>query len=219
MTGHADGTRQREPKPEPVERLAGTKLDIAQAALDTLKKRGFAGASARAIASAGGFNQALIFYHFGTVQQALLAALDLVSARRMQAYGEPLERARTMPELARLARRIFTEDLENGYVSVLGEMIAGAVSDAQLGGEVASRLRPWMEMVADKLRALMGGSPLGSMLSAPDLAFAIVALYVGVDMLGSLDGEHARAESLLDLAERCAPLIDALLPTVAAVQP
>ena len=67
--------------------LTGTKLELVQAALEALRRSGFHGASAREIASVGGFNQALIFYHFGSVRNLLLAALDLVSARRMPAYG------------------------------------------------------------------------------------------------------------------------------------
>jgi AcrR family transcriptional regulator len=193
--------------------LTGTKLKIAQAALRTLKERGFAGASAREIASTGGFNQALIFYHFGGVRQALLAALDLVSARRMQSYRAAFERAQTLPELARLARTIQSEDLENGYVKVLGEMVAAGASDRELGTAVAARLQPWIAMVADKLRELLAGSPLELLLPADDAAFALVALYLGVDMLGHLEGDHARAEALLDLGERCAPLLGALLPS------
>jgi AcrR family transcriptional regulator len=54
----------------------GTKLEIVEAAVETLKTAGFHGSSAREIARTGGFNQALIFYHFGTVRQLLLAALD-----------------------------------------------------------------------------------------------------------------------------------------------
>jgi AcrR family transcriptional regulator len=193
--------------------FTGTKLQIAEAALQTLKEKGFAGASAREIASTGSFNQALIFYHFGSVQSALLAALDLVSARRMGAYGRAFEKARTLPEVASLARTIYAEDLENGYVTVLGEMVAGGVSDAELGDEVVARLQPWIEMVAGKLRELLAGSPFESMLPAGDMAFAIVALYLGVDMLSHLAGEHARAESLLGLGERYAPLLGALLPS------
>jgi AcrR family transcriptional regulator len=193
--------------------LTGTKLQIAQAALDTLKQKGFAGASAREIASTGTFNQALIFYHFGSVQNAMLAALDLVSARRMTAYGQAFEQARTLPELASLARRIYAEDLENGYVTVLGEMVAGGVSDVELGGKVVARLQPWIDLVADKLQEVLAGSLLESMIPAGDVAFAIVALYLGVDMLSHLEGEHARAESLLGLGERYAPLFGALLPS------
>jgi AcrR family transcriptional regulator len=193
--------------------LVGTKLKIAEAAMATLKARGFAGASAREIADSGGFNQALIFYHFGSVQMALLAALDLVSARRMDAYRSAFERARTIPELVTLAREIYAEDLQNGYVTVLGEMVAGGVADAELGGEVAARLQPWIGMVESKLRELVSGSPFESMLAPEDVAFAIVALYLGVDMLSHLEGDHTRAESLLALGERFAPLLGALLPS------
>jgi AcrR family transcriptional regulator len=201
---------------EAVARLTGTKLKIAEAALQTLKQRGYAGASAREIAAAGSFNQALIFYHFGSVQTALLAALDLVSARRMQAHRAEFERAQTLPELAALARKIHAEDLDNGYVTVLGEMVAGGVSDATLGGEVVARLEPWIEMVTQKLRELLADSPFEAMLPAGDLAFAIVALYLGADMLSHLAADHARAESLLDLGERYAPVLGALLPSRAA---
>src|SRR3984957_9998556 len=117
-----------------VENAPGTtKAALVDAAVETLKTKGFAGASAREIARTGSFNQALIFYHFGSVQNLLLAALDLVSARRMRAYGPAFERARTAAELAHLAREIYAEDLENGYVTVLGEMVAGGVSNAELG--------------------------------------------------------------------------------------
>lgn len=213
MESPRQAKRQRTPKEGVAATLVPTKLKIAEAALETLKQRGFAGASAREIAGVGGFNQALIFYHFGSVRNALLAALDLVSARRMDAYRPAFERARTMPELASVARTIYAEDLENGYVTVLGEMVAGGVSDAELGGEVAARLQPWTDMVADKLRELFAESPFASMLPAGEIAFAIVALYLGVDMLSHLEGGQARAESLLDIVERYVPLLGALMPS------
>lgn len=193
--------------------VTGTRLKIAEAALETLKVKGFAGASAREIAGAGDFNQALIFYHFGSVQNALLAALDLVGERRMQTYGDAFDGARTLSELASLARRIYTEDLENGYVTVLGEMVAGGVSDAELGSEVVGRLQPWIDIVERKLRELLAGSLFESLIPPDDAAFVIVALYLGVDMLSHLAGDHARAESLLALGERYAPLIGTQLPS------
>jgi AcrR family transcriptional regulator len=191
--------------------LGGTKARIAEAALETLKARGFAGATAREIARTGGFNQALVFYHFGSVRNVLLAALDLVSNRRMHAYEPAFEKARTVSELAGLARDIYTEDLENGYVTVLGEMVSGGVSDPRLGREVVARLEPWIGMVERKLRALLIGSVFESMVPPRDLAFAIIALYLGIDMLSHLDGDRKRAESLLDLGVRSARVVEALL--------
>ncbi len=191
--------------------LTGTKLELVQAALEALRRSGYHGASAREIASVGGVNQALIFYHFGSVRKLLLAGLDLVSERRMSAYGPAFSRARTVPELAALAREIYAADLEQGYVTVLGELVAGGVSDAELGREVFARIEPWIELVEHKLDELLAGSALKSLVRSRDVAFAIVALYLGIDMLSHLQGDHAAAESLLGVAVGNAALVQALI--------
>lgn len=201
------------PNRVPAHPSAGTKTTLVEAALQTLKSKGFAGASAREIARAGGFNQALIFYHFGTVQNLLLAALDLVSARRMHSYQPAFEQAQAVPELAALAGKIYAEDLENGYVTVLGEMVAGGVSNPDLGREVVARMHPWIDMVERKLRELLAGSLFESVVPTRDVAFAIIALYLGIDMLSHLDGDTARAQSLLDLGVRYAPLAAVVRPS------
>jgi AcrR family transcriptional regulator len=192
---------------------SGTKLQIIEAALRTLKTKGFSGASARAIASEGDFNQALIFYHFGSVRKLLLAVLDLISERRMNEYGPAFERARSAPELAGLARTIYSEDLERGYITVLGEMVSGGVTDAGLGAEVAARIEPWIEMVERKLEQMLTGTPLRLLASPRDMAFGLVALYFGVDMLSHMQRDQSRAESLLDLATRLSTLVEAVLPS------
>ena len=161
------GTSAATVRAEGASGITGTKLQIVEAALETLKTTGFAGASARAIARQGDFNQALIFYHFGSVRNLLLAVLDLISERRMQEYGPAFERARSAPELMELARTIYANDLERGYITVLGEMVSGGVSDADLGAEVAARIEPWIEMVERKLRAAAGrDGPAGIGLSS-----------------------------------------------------
>ena len=73
----------------------------------------------------------------------LLAALDSVSARRMEQYGAAVERVGSPSELVDVATAIFREDLDAGYVAVLVEMIAGASSTPGLGPEVSARLGPW----------------------------------------------------------------------------
>lgn len=201
------------------EALSGTKLQIAEAALETLKAMGFAGASAREIARTGGFNQALIFYHFGSVQNAMLAALDLVSARRMRAYRPRFDAATTVEELAALAREIYGEDLENGYVTVLVAMVTAGASNAELGHEVVARMGPWIDMVAGKVTALVAGTAIEAMVRAKDVAFAIVALYLGMDLLSHLEGDHTRAGSLLELGLAQAPMADMLLPLLGGRRP
>jgi len=195
------------------ESLTGTKLEIVQAAVEALKTAGYHGASAREIARVGGFNQALIFYHFDSVRNTLLSALDLVSDRRMDAYRPAFQSARSIPDLAALAREIYAADLEQGYVTVLGELVAGGMSDRVLGREVVARIKPWIAMVQEKLDELLTGSVLAAIVPPREVAFAIVALYLGIDMLSQLEGDQTAAESLLDLGIRYAPLAGALLPS------
>jgi AcrR family transcriptional regulator len=219
MESGLSGERVQDASGDALARPPGTKLAIVEAALRTLKSKGFAGASARAIAREGDFNQALIFYHFASVRNLLLAVLDLISERRMAEYGPAFECASTAPELASLARRIHADDLERGYITVLGEMVSGGVGDPSLGVEVAARIEPWIAMVERKLERLLRGTPVSLLASPRDLAFGLVALYFGVDTLSHLQSDQSRAESLLDLATRLSTLADAMLPRKAQDTP
>ena len=69
-------------------------------------------------------------------------------------------------------------------------------------------------MVERKLEELLAGSPLLALASPADLAFGIVSLYFGVDMLSHMQHDRARAESLLDLATRLAALVETILPPI-----
>src|SRR5271154_869349 len=100
-------------------RSAGTRAKLVEAATETLKADGFAGSSARAIAERAGLNQGLIFYHFGSGANLLLAALDSVGTRRMEQYGAAIARVGSPSELVDVAMAIFREDLDAGYVAVL----------------------------------------------------------------------------------------------------
>ncbi len=53
-----------------------TRDRIIDAALRTVRDEGLVRTSVRQIARTGGFNQALVFYHFGSVEELLLAALE-----------------------------------------------------------------------------------------------------------------------------------------------
>ncbi|TMK57251.1 MAG: helix-turn-helix transcriptional regulator, partial [Actinobacteria bacterium] len=76
-----------------------TAQTIADAALETLREEGFAGATSRAIARRGGFNQALIFYHHGSLERLLVAALRQTSEQRLERYREAVAGASTLDEL------------------------------------------------------------------------------------------------------------------------
>jgi AcrR family transcriptional regulator len=185
-----------------------------EAAVAVLRESGFSGASARRIAQRAGCNQALVFYHFGSVNDLLVAALEEVSARRMTAYRELLDRTGTLAELIAGARSVFEADLDAGHVTVLTEMISGAQSVPGLGERVAAVLAPWRDFAATAVRGVLAASPVARLLPADEAAHAVVAGLLGLEMLASLDGDRAAALVLFDRALALGEVLDRLRPIV-----
>jgi AcrR family transcriptional regulator len=194
-------------------RSTETRRLLVDAAIATLQENGFVGASARVIAERAGSNQGLIFYHFGTVANLLLAALDAVSNDRLAHYGAMVANADSPSELVDVATDIFRTDLDAGYITVLVEMIAGASSTPDLGAEVAARIGPWRQFAQMAIEQSLGDSPLGALLPAADVAYAIVALYLGLEMLSHLDGDREPALNLFAHAQRLSQLLATMTGT------
>jgi AcrR family transcriptional regulator len=176
------------------------RLRIVDAAIMALKREGFAGASARTIAGIGGFSQSLIFYHFASVNDLLLAALDRTSALRMERYRQAVDEAASLPDLVRVAEDIFREDLDSGHITVLSEMIVGSSAERELGPKVAARIEPWIRFTEETVTRILSGSPLQAIVPARDLAFAIVSLYLGIELLTHLSADRSRADALFAAA-------------------
>ena len=196
-----------------------TRQRLVQAAIETLKSEGYAGASARAIAQRAGLNQGLIFYHFGSVANLLLAALDAVSDERLQVYGGVVTGASSPSQLVDAAEEIFRNDLDAGYITVLAEMIAGTSSTPGLGPEVARRIQPWRAFAQATMESSMGDSPMSAVLPAKDVAHAVVALYLGLEMLSHLDGDSEPALALFAHAKRFASLVDGMTASASSKEP
>jgi AcrR family transcriptional regulator len=189
-------------------RSADIRAALVTAAIDALRETGFAGASAREIAGRAGCSQALVFYHFGSVTELLLAALDEVSALRMAAYRGVLDQAASATALVESAREIFLADLDAGYVRVLTEMITAAHSVPGLGPQVAERLAPWREFAEAAARQALGRTPLARLLPPAEAGHAVVAGFLGLELLASLDGDRAAAMALFDRARSVARVLD-----------
>jgi AcrR family transcriptional regulator len=201
VTGHT-GTRSEE-----------TRQHLVDAAVASLQDKGFAGSSARVIAERAGVNQGLIFYHFGSVSNLLLAALDTVSSSRLEQYSTTVAGAGSITELVDAATEIFRTDLDAGYITVLVEMIAGASSSPGLGSEVAARIGPWREFAQSAIDGSLRDTPLATLIPSADLAYAIVALYLGLEMLSHLDGDREPALNLFVHARQLAQLFEGMVAT------
>ena len=80
---------------------------VLAAAIETLKRQGYAGTSAREIAKTGGFAQGVVFYYFGGMTELLVAALDATSRERLARYEAAVADVGSLPELvARRERRL-----------------------------------------------------------------------------------------------------------------
>ena len=189
----------------------GTRNQILRAAFDTLEDKGFAAATSRAVAERGGFNQALVFYYFGSMDALLLAALDWTNERRLSAYRAALADAKTLDEVFATAARLFEEDRESGHVTVVSQMIAGSVARPELAPETLKRMQPWLELCEQTLERVLGTSALAQALPTRDLAYAVVNFYLGANVLTHLEGDRARADELLARLRALEPLASGLL--------
>ena len=188
-----------------------TRSRIIRACLDAVSADGITNASARAIARIGDFNQALIFYHFGSVEGLLIAAAKVEGEARSTRYAERFASVTTLPELIAVGRAVHLEEQTEGSVNVLTQLLAGSTSSPGLQQGILEAIRPWMVLVEDALGRVLQGSPLLSLFPTGELAFAVSSFFLGVELLAGLDRSEDQASVLFDSLERGASLLDALL--------
>jgi AcrR family transcriptional regulator len=240
MTGNGTSTAQ----PAPVKRVAAkprrtpskeravvpktaaasgaeTRLRIIEAARDVLAESGITEASARNIARRGDFNQALIFYHFGSLDGLLIAVADEEGRKRADLYAEQFQRISKLSELVRIARDVHQEEMNKGGATVLSQLLAGALSSAPIATGMVDAMKPWMALVESAMGQTAADTPLAQLLPKQELAFAVASLFIGMELLSSLDPSSKQAEQLFDVFNNLAVLADLVLanPSILASLP
>lgn len=193
-----------------------TRSRIVTAALQVLRDDGIAGISARAIARRGDFNQAMIFYYFGSVEGLLVAVARSESERRTALYAERLRHVTSLSELVAVARHLHDEEFEGGNVAALTQMLAGAVRSEELAQGIWNALEPWTRLVGETIERLLADSPYADTLPQEDLTSAVTALFLGIELFTGLDPNRGQA-SLFATMESAAALVDGLLRTAPPV--
>ena len=187
----------------------GTKEQILAAALETLREDGFTAATSRAVAARGGFNAALVFYYFGSMDALLLAALDRTSETRLAAYRDALADAQTLGDVIAAAGPLYEEDRVSGHIDVLSQMVAGSVARPELAPEMTARMQPWIDLCEEVVGRTVAGTALAA-IPTRELAYAIVTFYLGANLLTHLDPAGAAGDVLVARLAQLQPLLEGL---------
>nr|WP_202446899.1 TetR/AcrR family transcriptional regulator [Streptomyces sp. SID5468] len=160
-------------------------------ALAVVTRQGIARTSARSVAAAAGVNQALVFYHFGTVDELLAAACRFGAEQRIAGYRERLREVRDFAGLLALARELHDTERDGGQVAVLGQLLAGAQTHPRLAAATAAGLALWTEEVEQVVTRLLAGTPLAGILDVGGVARAVCAAFTGLELYEGTDPEGA----------------------------
>ncbi len=188
-----------------------TRHRIVEAALQTIREEGIVGASARAIARTGDFNQALIFYHFGSVNLVLLAAVQRISDQRMARYQERLATVQTLQELVRVGAECHREDVAEGNIRVLSQMLAASSSAPELASGLRAFFDPWVELVEGAVARAVAGSAYDGAVPVHDVAMGVVGLFMGMELLSQLYDTQPAAAALFDTMAAMVGLLEGLV--------
>lgn len=189
-----------------------TRDRLIEATRRCLQVEGIAGVSARAIARHGDVNQALVFYHFGSVDGLLQATARRDSERRAALYEERLAGVSNLAGLISVGRAIHDEERDKGSTAVLSQLLAGSVSSPDLRASVLAGMDPWTDLISDALGRVLAGTALATAVPLDDIAFAISSLFLGMELMAGLDTDTDRVSSLFTSLDAVGLFVDALLP-------
>jgi AcrR family transcriptional regulator len=100
--------------------VADTRQRLIDGVIETIRLHGLTGTTARSIAATAGVNQALVFYHFGTVHDLLQAACLAATQARVELFAERLDQITDLRQLLVLGRALHSEERAQGNVMMMG---------------------------------------------------------------------------------------------------
>ncbi len=174
-----------------------------------LATEGLPGVSARSMATRAGVNQALVFYHFGTVSDLLEATVRQSVDLAVASYRDRFDDVTSVADLLALGRDLLRTEQSRGNVAQMAQVMAGAQSDEALARAGRYAMAQWAGEIEAVLARLLPGSPLEGLVLPAGLARVVAAAAIGLQLYGGVDGagaEEARAAldalaSLVSLAE------------------
>jgi AcrR family transcriptional regulator len=185
-----------------------TKAKLLAAAAQSIREDGMAGVSARGIAARAEVNQALVFYHFGTVGELVDAATRQAVDASAEFYREQFARVSTLGELLTLGRELHERERAAGNVTMMAQLMSGAQRDEVLAGAASYAMARWNAEIETVVRRVLRDSPLVTLADPAGIARAISAGFIGLELYESVDADGAALA--LDALEQLGVLVDVL---------
>jgi AcrR family transcriptional regulator len=185
-----------------------TRERLLAGAIATLRDKGIAGASARSIAVAAGVNQALVFYHFGSVDELIIAACQSATQTRVALYSDQFAEVTSLRELLTVGRSLHEVERAAGNTQVLAQVLAAAQQNATFAEAARQALNLWINEIEQTLTRILNDSPIKAALDIPGLARALAAAFVGLELYEAADPESS--QHALDALAQVAVLTEVL---------
>ena len=192
-----------------------TRDKLLDAAARALAEDGVAGVSARTVASRADVNQALVFYHFGSVSGLLDAAVRRSVDVAVASYADRFAEVSSLAELLSVGRDLHEVEKRAGNVQQMAQVMAGATRDAELAGAGRYAMQRWSAEIEQVLTRVLRPTPLHGFVDPHGLARMVAAGFIGLELYDEVDEDAAGAA--FDALDAIGALVSALdgLPAVA----
>ena len=168
-----------------------TRQQLLAATLTAIRDVCLAGVSARVVAGVAGVNQALIFYHFGSMEGLIGATCRQATSERVALWTPELDAVDDLAGLVDVARRLHAREAAEGNVAVLAQALAASHANEQLAAVVGEALGLWLAPLEQTADRVLRGTLLEDFLSPAEVARTVAATFVGVELF---EGVVARQE-------------------------
>jgi len=178
-----------------------------------LVEDGLAGVSARTVAARAGINQALVFYHFGTMDELLEAAVRRSVDLAVATYHDRFADVTSLGDLLGLGRDLHRTEQERGNVAQMAQVMAGARRSPALAAAGRYAMDRWSAEVESAVVRVLPGTPLAGLVDPRGLAQAVAAGFIGLELYDGVDAEAAHgALGSLDAIGALVSAFEALPP-------
>jgi AcrR family transcriptional regulator len=186
--------------------VSGTRDSLLEAAAAAVREDGAAAASARTIAARAGVNQALVFYHFGTVSELIEAACRRAVDEAAGHYRQQFSGVTSLTGLLEIGRELDQRERAAGNVAMMAQLMSGAAHDPVLASASRYAMDVWAAELEPVLERLLSGSPLAELVDGPGLTRVLSASFIGLQLYQDVDDEGAARA--LESLEHLAVLVD-----------